>query len=57
LSENGVVRGDRQVAHDVEHVAAANGVAGHERNHDLGIERMSFCRSSTLRRGTPASST
>src|SRR5260370_15934 len=36
LAEEGVVRGDRQVAHDVEPVASADRVARHHRDHGLG---------------------
>src|SRR5207248_11168762 len=36
LAEAGVVRGHGQVADDVEHVAAADGVAGDHGDHGLG---------------------
>src|SRR5579864_546336 len=35
LAEPGVVGGDREVAHDVQHVAAADRVPGHHRDHGL----------------------
>src|SRR5262249_22609369 len=36
LAKDAIVRRDRQVAHHVEHVTAADGVAGDERDDDLG---------------------
>src|SRR5260370_13924990 len=36
LAEAGVVRGDRQVAHDVEHVASTDRIAGHHRDDGFG---------------------
>ena len=35
LAKNAVIRRDREVAHEMQHVSTADGVARHERDHDF----------------------
>ena len=46
LAEDRLVGGDREVAERGEHVAAADGVAGHAAITGLGTSRISDCSSS-----------